>query len=901
MHTVTVRSWDAAGNVGESTWQVTVDNGQPEVRVLPGGRSWQFWETLRIDVRHGCVPVKRLEVRIWEPGTSHERKWVWTDGWQGEQVAVKWNTRWYSETGPYAHAGTYPVSITVWDAWGRQSGVQGEMVVPAQTAAAATPTPEATAAAATATATAEPTPTPTATRAAAFMPPVVHPRGGSPPQALPAGNGNGGSNGPVVVNSTVMEENASPAAPARQPLGNLPLWGGAAAGFLALWAAYARRKRQQRAAEEARERAARAARDAEDRARRQAVIDAVARDLAAAEEDAPAVLPGEVRAEEAFAGNAPPPTYDPERVKAGVAEIMDEKRLNYHDPHPPVDLAAWKQADYAQMPHAREVTENLQVSQPEEVETSWWRRTWHAITHPVDTAQSALISLGRHSSLARQAIVKTAEVVHRVNQALDTTVRWLDAHQSEVSLMVGLTVGTVAVIVTGGGALPLVVALAAAAGITGGMTIGLNAYYGRRWTENLGINLLLGAGGVGVAFVQAWAFQAVMGRVAPPVAARVVQMCQAHPVACGVAQPALWLADKGWNTYDTWQAGQVLKDPEARWEEKWTAGLSLTLAGMSEFLEPDEEMGLNLPLDDLARRKMVAEFQERLEREGAADALDWLRKQIGDEAFQRWWSEFGKERMVGLSAEEAEEVAEVLWKQAGATEALDWLRQQVGEEAFRQWWLRMGEEDVVRVSAGEAKKVAEVLRESGFTQVWVDAASGRVYTSVARPEALEVAQKLAQAKLEGADAEEVQALVRALGRLSARNGEAEVVVLGPWKGYDTEGFYIQQALARNGAFFDMGEAWDLVKQNGIDPWLVNEAFMEEMERQGKRFVHVLDLTDPDEQKALKLALTLPLDAVEEAVRGQLGYVPYRYLEMKWLRQRGYRPVQQGNVIEWINP
>ncbi len=51
-----------------------------------------------------------------------------------------------------------------------------------------------------------------------------------------------------------------------------------------------------------------------------------------------------------------------------------------------------------------------------------------------------------------------------------------------------------------------------------------------------------------------------------------------------------------------------------------------------------------------------------------------------------------------------------------------------------------------------------------------------------------------------------------LARLSTCNGEAEVVVLGPWKGYGTEGFYLQQALARDGAFFDMGEAGDRVQQ-----------------------------------------------------------------------------------------
>ena len=157
-----------------------------------------FWQTLHISAHYGCVPVTRLEVRIWEPGTSHERVWRWENGWHGENVAVKWNTRWYSASGPYAHAGKYPITITVWDAWGRTTSVQGTMVVPL------------------------------------------------------------------------------PAAP-RRPLGNLPLFGAAAAGFLAAWGAYARRKRLQRAWEEARERAARAAREAARRAKAAALIAAIVR------------------------------------------------------------------------------------------------------------------------------------------------------------------------------------------------------------------------------------------------------------------------------------------------------------------------------------------------------------------------------------------------------------------------------------------------------------------------------------------------------------------------------------------------------------------------------------------------------------------------------------------------
>ena len=131
------------------------------------------------------------------------------------------------------------------------------------------------------------------------------------------------------------------------------------------------------------------------------------------------------------------------------------------------------------------------------------------------------------------------------------------------------------------------------------------------------------------------------------------------------------------------------------------------------------------------------------------------------------------------------------------------------------------------------------------------------------------------------------------------------MVPGPWNGGSVQGFYIQQALVRNGAFFDMGEAWDLVQQNGIDPWLVNKAFMEEMAQQGKRFVHVLDLSAKRERLAVEAAIDLSF-SLEESERGVIEAfkgekIPYRYKEMLWLRQQGYRPVRKGHVVEWLKP
>jgi len=146
-------------------------------------------------------------------------------------------------------------------------------------------------------------------------------------------------------------------APQRRPLSHLPLWGEAAAAFLALWAAYARRKRLQRAWEAARARAARAAWDAADRARRLALVHAVARYRAKHPPKAPSpphdtslprdphlLLDGEVPVDEATSGRVPQPgpsrpdgSYTPHGLRDG------------YTPTHPVDLAAWKRQDYNQL------------------------------------------------------------------------------------------------------------------------------------------------------------------------------------------------------------------------------------------------------------------------------------------------------------------------------------------------------------------------------------------------------------------------------------------------------------------------------------------------------------------------------------------------------------------------
>ena len=79
----------------------------------------------------------------------------------------------------------------------------------------------------------------------------------------------------------------------------------------------------------------------------------------------------------------------------------------------------------------------------------------------------------------------------------EKSIDWIDEHQVEIALGIGVAVGIGAILLSGGVATPLVAAawIAAAAVAAGGTvalgTMGLNAYYERPWNENLVRNILI--------------------------------------------------------------------------------------------------------------------------------------------------------------------------------------------------------------------------------------------------------------------------------------------------------------------------------------------------------------------------------------------------------------------------
>jgi len=187
-YTLLARAKDEAGNEEHTAIvHVTVANAPPEIHLMPA--SWYFWQTAQAKIiPNPYIPLKAVTVKVLGP-PGRIREWRYG---AAQSVDIKWDGRWYSENGEWAHPGTYRVVVKAEDIYGHGSQTEGEVIVPAQ-AATSTPTPTPTA---TSTPTPTWTPTPTATEASAPQPrptraqvvalPTSTPRAVAPPTSKPA-------------------------------------------------------------------------------------------------------------------------------------------------------------------------------------------------------------------------------------------------------------------------------------------------------------------------------------------------------------------------------------------------------------------------------------------------------------------------------------------------------------------------------------------------------------------------------------------------------------------------------------------------------------------------------------------------------------------------------------------
>ncbi len=359
-HSVSLRASDAAGNSASQELSIAVDSTPPGVSLSAGGSFCPgCGETLSITIQ---VSDDLSGVASWELAAGGIS--IASGGAAADQTL-----NWDDDGLP---AGQQSLRLEGRDAAGNTAQVERGVQIVAPTATplpppTKPPAPKATTAPLTAAgASAESTPTPIAIinemdtsadlgRGSEVIPitptraVVVVPFGG-PPQS-PAGSGETGPDGGPLAGAKEREGGA-----ATGGSGSGILWGAAAAALMAGVTAYAlqqRRRREEAARHLAGEMARRnALAEARDRARAAAVAATRwARDAALVA--AAAAADAARQARERF--------YEWRLTRK---QAMLEKPVPSPPRDPALDLAAWKQADMAQMEHAVEKGENLVPTQP---------------------------------------------------------------------------------------------------------------------------------------------------------------------------------------------------------------------------------------------------------------------------------------------------------------------------------------------------------------------------------------------------------------------------------------------------------------------------------------------------------------------------------------------------------
>jgi|GEM_PF-4715605 len=195
---------------------------------------------------------------------------------------------------------------------------------------------------------------------------------------------------------------------------------------------------------------------------------------------------------------------------------------------PAFDMVKWKHQDYAETARWEQQQAYQRYRQGERAEPQpqkpWWQKAGEWLQQ---------------------------KVVQPVQQAVPKVMNWVDQHQREIAIGIGIAAGVAAVVLSGGAATPLVAAawVAGSAVVAGGVaaagTVGLNAYFHRP----LGTNVLQNLGyAAGAAAVTATAGFALAGGVVQQglyaVGNTATRLCVTHPTACARVGAAFTLWDK---------------------------------------------------------------------------------------------------------------------------------------------------------------------------------------------------------------------------------------------------------------------------------------------------------------------------------------------------------------------
>jgi len=454
----------------------------------------------------------------------------------------------------------------------------------------------------------------------------------------------------------------------------------------------------------------------------------------------------------------------------------------------------------------------------------------------------------------------------------DKTFDWIDEHQVELALGIGIVVGVAAIALSGGIATPLVAAAwtAGAAVVAGGAvatgTIILNVHYGREWNENLVRNVAIGGIAATVVTGGWFLFQAATTMAGSYCALNTTTCARVEPIlnALDMAEEG-WLATKlGFQTLMGNEAGAVETAFELH-QERIDGGM------------PGNSLAKELGADTLEAIAKYGDEALDLIKLYGADAAEIITK-YGDEGIailQRYGN-----NAITLIKKHGEQAISVmgLIDPMGAEKLLEALDADVLDHALEQ-----GPEAVEALSRWNE----DDLREFGVELALRAKKDAEVLANVKKLIAL---HPIDPKHLTDAQ----QALINAIAENSTQYADEGQVVLGKWVDYGSG--FVETAQDTGSVHYNPHpDMWNLLGDLGEEyqaevAWLINKQVVGTGIDKGLPFEYTLNgipatIID-NEHDAVQAIFSGQADAEIMRIL-ESNYIPIRMKELQELQKAGY--------------
>jgi hypothetical protein len=458
----------------------------------------------------------------------------------------------------------------------------------------------------------------------------------------------------------------------------------------------------------------------------------------------------------------------------------------------------------------------------------------------------------------------------KAKDATDKAWLWVDQHQTEIALGIGIVFGIAAIILSGGLAAPAVAAawVAGAALAAGGTvvygTLVLNAHYEREWHENLVSNLAV-ATITAAAVSGAWFLvQAATAAIGP--------FCYTHQTICGRIEPALKFVDWG---EELWLGGKLAY-------HNWTG--NFTGAAETALELQMEHMDGGMPGNAIAK-ELGEEALEKTAKYGEEALI--LVAMYGDDVIQII-ATYGDDGITALTKYGKDAIKLIDAYGGLAVKVMDAV-----DPGHAQKLLKTLDDDVIEDVLKQGPDAVEAL--SGWSEKALSG-YGVELALRAKKDAEVLARVRKLISLKPIDPNnltiEQRTLIEEIAANSIYYGDEGQVVLGKWMDFGSG--FTERALDTKSMFYSAHpDLWNLL--GGLDnqadvAWMVNQKVIQTGIEKGLPFEYALnDIPTeivPREANAIQAMFNGATDKeIMDMLR--MEHIPVRMKELRELQKAGY--------------